>query len=82
MFKKWLRKKFCENEVPKGELLILWRDVDNEVSGWNSKADREEIVLFKVSNYITEKKREKLEYITGIKKGEEESYDSPPPCTS
>ena len=66
-FKRWIRKVFCHNELPKGELLILWRDVDDEIVGWNASADKEELVMMRMSMFIAKAKRKKLEQITGIK---------------
>ena len=61
MTRKELREKFCDKELEKGTVLILWRDVDNEVCGWSGKADKEDIVLRIISEFISQKKVEKLE---------------------
>ena len=86
--KRWIRKLFCKNELRPGEILLLWKDVDNDVIGWNASAHNEDIVLIKLSGIIRERKTKKLEQITGIeKKGDDGEYlyplededDSPPP---
>jgi len=89
--KQMIRKMFCKNELKKGEMLILWKDIDNEVSGWNCKADKTDAALYAIGSLVSKKKIEKLEQITGIRKKnvkemldkilEEEEYleDTPPP---
>ena len=54
--------------MPKGEILILWRDIDNQLMGWQVMAHNEDIVLKRVSTLIKRSKLKKLEQITGIKK--------------
>jgi hypothetical protein len=43
--KVWLqlqaRKLFARREVPKGNMLVVWRDVDDKVYGWSLPADNE-----------------------------------------
>ena len=65
-FKKWIRRTFCRNEVRRGEVLVLWRDVDDKIQGWNCVADREEVVLTSVGKIMKRAKRKKLEQITGM----------------
>ena len=59
-FKGWLRKLFCKQEVHKGQILVLWRDVDDVIYGWNVNADNEKN-LNQVSRIIKRAKVRKLE---------------------
>jgi len=86
--KRLIRRLFCGNEVKKGDVLVIWRDVDNRVYGWNASADNEQIVMSRVSFFMKNIKRRKLEQITGMAKKDgdgnllyplEEEDDSPPP---
>ena len=88
MIRKWIRQWFCKNEVEKGRVLIIWKDVDSSVYGWNCSADAEQLALQSVGKVMRNVKRKKLEQITGIlKKGSDGEYlyplddidNSPPP---
>ena len=91
MIKRWIRKLFCKNELKKGRMLVLWKDIDDEVCGWTVKADKQDSALAVVGALMGEKKVEKLEQITGIKNKkttaeilkefieEEHRDDTPPP---
>jgi hypothetical protein len=65
---RWIRKNFCKNELNKGEMLILWKDIDDQIYGWNGSASNEKIALLKVSNCIREKKVSKLEQMVRVTK--------------
>ena len=88
IIKRWIRKLFCLNEVKKGEVLVMWRDVDNRMYGWSCRADNETVVMTRVSFFMKNIKRRKLEQITGINKKDddgnilypyEDEDDSPSP---
>lgn len=88
VIRRWIRQCFCKNELQGGRILIIWKDVDNIVYGWNCNADREELALMSVGKIMRNTKRKKLEQITGISKksddGEylyplEDEDDSPSP---
>ncbi len=63
--RRWVRKSFCKNEIQKGQVLVIWKDVDNIVYGWSCNADKEEKVLTNVGKIMRETKREKLEQAIG-----------------
>ena len=65
--KRWIRYRFCDNEIQKGEVLIIWKDIDDVTYGWNCVADREEQVLSNVGKIMRNVKMKKLEQITGMK---------------
>lgn len=86
--KRILRKWFVANEVPNGRVLVIWKDVDGKVTGWQCDASNEEIVMSRMAFFMKNIKREKLERITGIEKKDdngdilyplEDEDDSPPP---
>jgi len=70
MFREWrrmkVRKDFCEQELKPGNFLVLWKDIDNEISGWAMPAD-DEAAFNKLVAHVSYKKIQKLEDITGIK---------------
>jgi len=69
---KWisrcLRKWFTKNEVPKGRVLVIWKDVDEKVYGWSCDASNEQIVMSRMAFFMRNVKRRKLERITGMEK--------------
>ena len=70
-----IRELFCKNEVKKGNMMVLWRDVDDRVYGWGLNADDEQD-LEKVAFIIKNVKTHKLERITGMRRREED-FPSP-----
>ena len=66
-FEGWVRRKFCDNEVKKGSMLVIWKDIDNNVHGWKISADNEVGALLQLAGVIKSEKLKKLEDITGIK---------------
>ena len=68
--RKWwdqkLREKFVRKELRPGRLMIIWRDVDDMVYGWNISAD-EEMGLGVIAMRIAEAKRKKLIHIVNAK---------------
>ena len=60
----WLRKMFCRKEVDKGRMLVLWRDVDGLVSGYNVSADNEKSLIL-ISKLIERTKVLKTKRIVG-----------------
>jgi hypothetical protein len=67
-FKRWIRRRFCRNEVLQGEVLVLWRDVDDKLIGWNACADREEVVLQNIGKVMKYTKQKRLRQIVGYEK--------------
>ena len=65
-FKEWLRRAFCKRELKQGKILILWRDVDDEVRGWTMSADSENGFHW-MGKILDDAKVRKLEKITGMK---------------
>jgi len=68
---KWINKliKFCfvNQELPKGRILVLWRDVDGKVVGWNCEADDEKRSLDMASIMISTHKDLKTRKIVGCR---------------
>ena len=88
LIRRWLRYWFTKNEVPKGRVLVIWKDVDDRTYGWCCDAGNEQIVMSRMSFFIRNIKRKKLERITGMEKKDgdgnilypfEDEDDSPPP---
>lgn len=65
--KRLVRKLFCKNELSKGDMLILWKDIDNEICGWSGSAESDHLLQV-VRILVKHKKVEKLEQITGMNK--------------
>ena len=57
-----LREEFCKREVKQGKIMIVWRDIDDMVYGWNMSAD-DEAGLGMVAGKIAEVKHKKLVHI-------------------
>lgn len=70
---EWIHQKvkdtFCRREIPRGRILVAWRDVDDMVYGWTLSAD-EETELFKVAQLIAITKHKKLIHIIAGKEQE------------
>lgn len=65
-----IREAFIRAEIPKGKMLVCWRDVDDMVYGWTLSADQEQDLL-KIAALIWDAKLRKLEGTVkgGIKDG-------------
>ncbi len=63
-----LREAFVHKEVEPGRIVIVWRDVDNMVYGWNMSAD-EESGLLVVAAAIAAAKHKKLVHTVNGKGG-------------
>ena len=78
--KRWIRQCFCRNEIKKDEMLVLWRDVDGQITGWNVDAS-DDRSLITVHHLLRAKKRQKLRQITGMCKKKENLLDKLYPIT-
>jgi len=65
LVKNIIRRIFCKSELPKGRILVLWRDIDGAVSGWNGDADNEMRSLIMISKIIEDAKITKMKMIVG-----------------
>ena len=88
LIKRWLRYWFTKNEVEKGRVLVIWKDVDKSVYGWTCDASNEQVVMSRMAFFMKNIKRKKLERITGMAKKDgdgnilypfEDEDDSPSP---
>lgn len=67
-----IRKEFPRQEVEKGEMLVLWRDVDDEVNAWRVKSEDQ---LATVAFIINRNKKDKLQKITGMRADDTPIHD-------